>query len=184
MVLADKNIITTLKLNVGIAFQIKKSDIQCKSKPAYLYSFQFLHLDNFIQVLDIHKRMGNIESFNTLIFFSWVLCLFGETKYLCSFQNLKKLQLLEPLFHLYRQQLIVFAENIQPRKTAFFTCLVTSESCLFYKYVETNHFSTFIKLHSQVSSYHPVPLGKPLQQAIHLSHRKTLQPLTLKTVKT
>ena len=68
MVLADKNI-TTLKLNVGIAFQIKKSDIQCKSKPAYLYFFQFLHLDNFIQVMDIHKRMGNIESFNTLIFF-------------------------------------------------------------------------------------------------------------------
>ena len=91
MVLANKNIITTLKLNVGIAFQIKKSDIQCKSKPAYLYFFQFLHLDNFIQVLDIHKRMGNIESFNTLIFFSWVLCLFGETKYLCIFQNLKKL---------------------------------------------------------------------------------------------
>ena len=91
MVLADKNI-TTLKLNVGIAFQIKKSDIQCKSKPAYLYFFQFLHLDNFIQVMDIHKRMGNIESFNTLIFFfSWLLCLFGETKYLCSFQNLKKL---------------------------------------------------------------------------------------------
>ena len=68
MVLADKNI-TTLKLNVGIAFQIKKSDIQCKSKPAYLYFFQFLHLDNFIQVMDIHERMGNIESFNTLIFF-------------------------------------------------------------------------------------------------------------------
>ena len=184
MVLADKNI-TTLKLNVCIAFQIKKSDIQCKSKPAYLYFFQFLHLDNFIQVMDIHKRMGNIESFNTLIFFfSWLLCLFGETKYLCSFQNLKKLQLLEPLFHHYRLQFIVFAENIQPRKTAFFTCLVTSESCLFYKYVETNHFSIFIKVHSQVSSYPPVPLGKPLQQAIHLSHRKILQPLTLKTVKT
>ena len=68
MVLADKRIITTLKLNVGIAFQIKKSDIQCKSKPAHLYFFQFLHLDNFTQALDKYKRMGNMESF-TLIFF-------------------------------------------------------------------------------------------------------------------
>ena len=67
MVLADKRIITTLKLNVGIAFQIKKSDIQCKSKPAHLYFFQFLHLDNFTQALDKYKRMGNMESF-TLIF--------------------------------------------------------------------------------------------------------------------
>ena len=43
--------------------------MQSISKPAHSYFFQFLKFDNFILALDIRKRMGNMESFNTLIFF-------------------------------------------------------------------------------------------------------------------
>ena len=174
MVLADKEIVTTLKLNVGIAFQIKKSDIQCKSKPAHLYFFQFLHLDNFIQALDIYKRMGDMESF-TLIF------LMASMSF---WRNKISLQLPKP------EDALALATTVWALQTTV-DCVCwkysTHENSFFHLFNDLSFFInmlraiTFLYLSSYiVASYPPVPLGNQLQQAIHLTHRKTLQPPTLK----